>query len=223
MTSLRQGEPSPPGTSPGTLRITANPNNLEVLIPAAGASRRLGRPKLLCRIDGQALIQRAVRLAASIGPAAIHIVLGAVREPIEALVADLHPVRVHYNSDWSRGMAGSLITALKRVDPDCPAIVVLLPDQALLNESDLATLLAAWRQTPDRPAAAAYSGTFGAPAILPNKLFPEINALRGDRGARAVLTARISELVTVPMANAAFDLDTPADESRITGIGPTRS
>jgi len=29
--------------------------------------------------------------------------------------------------------------------------------------------------------------------------------------------------ITVPMANAAFDLDTPADESRITGIGPTRS
>lgn len=193
-------------------------SGLEILIPAAGDSTRLGYPKQLVEIDGRPLIRRAVALAASIKPTAIHVVLGACRERIEAELAGCEGASIHYNPDWSSGMAASLAAGLERVHPDCPAVLVLLPDQAAVTSSDLWRLAAAWEKAPERPAAAGYADTFGAPAILPRALFPRLRALTGDRGARAVLADCGEALITVPMPNAAFDLDTPADEHRLRGM-----
>jgi len=187
----------------------------DVLIPAAGGSTRLGHPKQLVQIEGRSLIRRAAALALSLDPARIHVVLGAHRERIEAELAGLHGLCIHHNPRWPEGMAGSLAVGLQQVRPDCPAVLVLLPDQARVTASDLQPLIAAWHDAPGQPVAAAYAGTFGVPAILPRTLFAGIMALTGDRGARAVLTAHRDELATVSMPNAAFDLDTPEDEHRL--------
>ncbi len=188
---------------------------LEILIPAAGGSSRLGHPKQLVEIDGQALIRQVVALAESVQSATIHVVLGAHRERIERALAGCQGIRIHHNPDWSSGMAGSLQTGLAQVRPECRAVLVLLPDQVYVSASDLQRLVSAWQTAPDRPAAAAYAGTFGVPAILPRSLFPQVMALSGDRGARAIFTACRDQLISVPIPGAAFDLDTPLDECRI--------
>lgn len=191
---------------------------LEILIPAAGASSRLGHPKQLVEVDGQTLIRRVVALAESVQPAAIHVVLGAQRERIERALAGCQSIRIHHNPDYFSGIAGSLQTGLAQVRPACCAVLVLLPDQVYVSASDLQRLVSAWQTAPDRPAAAAYAGTFGVPAILPRALFGQVMALSGDRGARAILGACRDQLITVPMPGAAFDLDTPLDECLMRGM-----
>ena len=63
------------------------------------------------------------------------------------------------------------------------------------------------------PAAACYAGHAGIPAVFPARLRARLLALRGDRGARAVLA--LGAYARVPMAAAADDLDTPADLARL--------
>jgi molybdenum cofactor cytidylyltransferase len=62
--------------------------------------------------------------------------------------------------------------------------------------------------------ASAYSGTQGPPALFGRRFFSELEELRGDRGARSVLSAHVDELVLVDFPEGAHDVDTAADLRR---------
>ena len=59
---------------------------LSILIPAAGASQRLGQPKQLLRYRNKTLIQHAVETAHSITPREIIVVTGANAEAVKDAV-----------------------------------------------------------------------------------------------------------------------------------------
>jgi len=189
----------------------SNLPNFDVLIPAAGASSRLGHPKQLVTLGGEPLLRRAVRIALTLGPDRVHVVLGAHRERIRPVLDGITGVQVHEHENWATGMSGSLIAGMEQLAGDCPAVLILLPDQFRITALDLARLRDAWRRQPGRPVAAAYDETFGVPAILPRALFDEVKRIRGDCGARSVLSAHHRRLIRVTMSNAAFDLDSPED------------
>jgi hypothetical protein len=89
--------------------------------------------------------------------------------------------------------------------------LLMLADQALLQADSLKGLISAWRQQPDRIAAARYAGSLGVPAIFPQRLFPDLLGLRGDRGAKQILRVRAQVVTGIVMPDAEFDLDTKTD------------
>jgi molybdenum cofactor cytidylyltransferase len=196
---------------------------LFALVPAAGGSRRLGAPKQLLTRDGETLIRRTLRLAAgACGPRTL-LVLGA--EYPRVLAAAGEAVRYFVvNERWREGLAGSLTLGLACLPDDCDGVLVLLADQPLVDEHDLARLTAAWRSRPEAIAASRYGGrvesgddgeVLGVPAIFPRRLFPELLALSGDRGARPVIERHRHAVVAVDCAHAAVDIDTPADAAAL--------
>ena len=70
------------------------------LVLAAGEGRRFGGPKALARLDGERLVDRAVRLAAAGGLDPIYVVSGAVELQVEG--ATVVP-----NPSWASGMGSS--------------------------------------------------------------------------------------------------------------------
>ena len=61
----------------------------------------------------------------------------------------------------------------------------------------------------------------GHPVVLARRIWPEVEKLRGDRGARAVLSAHPDWLLEVPVeGDPPDDVDTWEDYRRIVG-GPT--
>jgi CTP:molybdopterin cytidylyltransferase MocA len=182
---------------------------LHALVLAAGASRRYGSPKQLALIDGVPMLRRVIDTAVSVLPPdaegpRVTVVLGAHAPAIRAAI-DLRDVREVDCADWDSGMAHSLRCGLaalarhgneagaERQSPDRPspaAALVMLGDTPYITADDLRRLLDAWQATPDTPAAAEYDGTVGAPCILPRAVWPELEALTGDRGAGAWLRAR---------------------------------
>ncbi|WP_019630767.1 nucleotidyltransferase family protein [Actinomadura atramentaria] len=176
------------------------------LLLAAGAGRRLGRPKALVEIGGERLVDRGVRTLADGGCAPVLVVTGAA--PVEPDGA----TAVH-NPDWATGMGSSLRAGLAALPDECAAVVVALVDQPDVTAAAVRRLLAA-HAAGASVAVAAYGGEPRNPVLLAREHFAAVaESARGDRGARAFLRARPGLVTPVPCDDVAApdDLDTAAD------------
>jgi molybdenum cofactor cytidylyltransferase len=187
---------------------------LPAIILAAGASRRLGRPKQLLQLDGETLLARIIRVARDAGAAPVLVVLGAHAHEISASV-QLHEVTTVLNPDWQEGIASSLCVGLRALlscVPDAPGVLLLVCDQPRLTATHLRTLTDRFYQNSQSAAiASTYSGARGIPAIFPRALFPRLLALSGDKGARGILADPGCPIVEVPFPGGEIDVDSPAD------------
>jgi molybdenum cofactor cytidylyltransferase len=185
-------------------------DGLHAIVLAAGASSRFGSAKQLVRVAGRPLLHTAVARAADVAGAAVTVVLGA-------RAAELAPLLTHsaasvvINRSWREGIASSIRAGVARLPPSCTAVLLLLVDQAAVTGEDLKRLVGAWRRQPEHIVAARYGTTTGVPAIFPRSSFSDLQALRGDMGARALLQRNPDRVVRVPMPSAALDIDTPED------------
>lgn len=183
---------------------------LHAIVLAAGASSRFGSAKQLVRIGDRPLLSLIAGRAAEVVGHALMVVLGARAAELAPLLKH-SPGSVVVNRDWREGLASSIRAGVARLPPSCAAVMLVLADQACVTAEDLRRLAGAWRRQPLCVAAARYGATVGVPAIFPRHLFGELSELKGDTGARALLRRHADHLVKVPMASAAFDLDTPDD------------
>jgi molybdenum cofactor cytidylyltransferase len=181
-----------------------------VLVLAAGRSARFGSPKQLVRVGGVALLQRAVTHATELAGHAVTVVLGAHASELTPLLRHTSAT-VLINRHWEEGLASSLRLGVSHLPGSTEAVLVTLADQAAITAFDLRRLAGAWRRQPDSVIAASYDGHTGVPAVFPRHAFPLLLALRGDMGARSVLSQLADRVVRVPMSHAAIDIDTPED------------
>ncbi|MBP1773053.1 MAG: nucleotidyltransferase family protein [Holophagaceae bacterium] len=186
------------------------------LILAAGSGTRMGGPKAQLLLAGQTLLQRAIEVAQAAGCDPVLAVVrdgegGAARE--KAPGSPDAPVRLVPNPEAAEGMASSLRHGVAALPPEAEAVLLLTVDQPAVDAALLRDLLALAAREPRRPAACAYAGTLGIPAVLPRRLFPDLLALRGDRGAKAILLRE--QAAALPFPGGEADLDTPEDLARI--------
>lgn len=186
------------------------PHSLHTAVLAAGASRRFGSPKQLVRFQGQTLLQRVLASAAEISAGSVTLVLGAHAAEI---VAALPPGRasVLINREWEEGIASSVRAAVRAVPGACDALLILLGDQPLVSAAGLQRLVHARRRHPQQIVASRYSGITGVPAIFPRWCFGDLCGLRGDQGARALITRHSDRVVGLAHPEAAVDIDEPED------------
>ena len=177
------------------------------IILAAGASRRLGRPKQLVQAGGQSLLRRTVRAALETC-APVLVVVGHQGERMTEHLAGL-PVTLVPNPGWEEGMASSIRAGILALPPDAPGALFLVCDQVALGAGLLGDLLAARRLHPGAVVTCGYGGGRGIPSWFPAARFPDLRALRGDRGARALLDQE--GVVVVPFPEGTRDVDLPAD------------
>ena len=191
-------------------------NDLAILILAAGTSRRFDGCKQVAPLEGRSVIVRALRLADSVLPGQVHLVLGARAGMIRAHL-DAHrdalpeqPPRIIVNPDWRQGLGVSLARGVAALEDHYRGVLVLLADQVALSAADLTALIRAWRDGAPL-ACAEHEAGIGVPAIFDRRYFPALKALTGDRGAKGLLKQQGGDLVRVAMPAAAVDIDTRAE------------
>jgi molybdenum cofactor cytidylyltransferase len=163
------------------------------IVLAAGSSTRLGRPKQDVVLDGETLLQRAERVA-------------------RAVADEVIVVNEQLNPDAAEGIASSIRTGVRLAGDDA-RILITLCDQPLITAEHLRALIEI-----DAPIVATrYAGTAGAPAVFAPSLVPELLALRGDRGARAVIEAHRDVVRVIPFEDAAVDIDREDDVRDLLG------
>ena len=183
--------------------------NLSILIPAAGASQRLGQAKQLVKYRNRALIQNTVHTALSTDPLEIIVVTGANATGVKNAIKD-DEVRWIHNPDWSSGLGGSIALGATGVSLESTGLMILLCDQWRIEPQDLQHLVAKWRSSPGSIVVSEAGGLYTPPVIFPVACFKELKQLKGQQGARTVLNTHPELLLPVTLENAAYDLDTPA-------------
>lgn len=195
-------------------------DELLIAILAAGASRRLGQPKQLVNVDGETLLRRQCRIAIDSRVAPVAVICGCQAELCIAEIADL-PVAIRRNEQWPEGIASSIREATgAAIEIHAAALFILHGDQYRVTAEDLRALHATWTVSgPSAVCRSRYADYTGPPVILPSALFGELMKLRGDDGARSVLSALDANpplsLIDVAMPNAIYDLDLPGQLSAI--------
>jgi CTP:molybdopterin cytidylyltransferase MocA len=179
-------------------------------ILAAGASRRLGRPKQLVTVGGQTLLRRAALEACASACARVAVVLGAEADLIFPTLLGLPVTRVD-NEGWHEGMASSIRRAVSWAEhTGSEGLILCVCDQLKLEAAHLDRLIAAYRGNPTSMVGSAYAGVCGVPALFARDRFAALHRLQGDRGATGLLRDD-PQTVAVPWEAGVLDLDSESD------------
>ncbi|MCH1867693.1 NTP transferase domain-containing protein [Nocardioides sp. CFH 31398] len=176
------------------------------LLLAAGAGRRMGRPKAL--VDDW--LERSVGVLRDGGCTPLTVVLGAAADQARARVPD--GVAVVVAEDWASGMGASLAAGLAALAPtDAVAALVHLVDLPDVGP-DVVTRVLAEPHGPDTLRRASYDGEAGHPVLLGRDHWDGVRAAAsGDRGARDYLRVRDVEQVECGDLAGGLDVDTRVD------------
>lgn len=189
-----------------------------VVVLAAGGSVRLGRPKQLLTRDGETLVHRMVRLAASTSPSQLLVIVGANRDAIAASVADLDCTCIA-NKDWQQGLSTSLRMAGIHLSAQADPVLVLACDQPALEGHHLQALLEGARSAESGCAATLHGDAPGVPAVVPSAWFDQTHAA-GDRGFGSRLRQLPAEAVFGLVASELLlDVDDLQDLGRARELG----
>jgi CTP:molybdopterin cytidylyltransferase MocA len=196
------------------------------VILAAGASRRMGRPKQLLPFAEKPLLQHVIDAAAASALDEVIVVLGANAVEIrDALVLPASgKVRIVVNAAHAKGLAESVRCGLAAVAARASDVAILLGDQPRMSASLIDQVLMA-HVAAGKPATRPVFGagdarTPGHPVVLSRALWPALRDLRGDEGARALLAERPEQVSEVRIiAPAPADIDTPEDYARALTAG----
>jgi len=188
-----------------------------LIILAAGAATRMGRPKQLLSYQGRSLILHAVEVALASMSQPIIVVLGAYVEQIKPELM-LKAVQVVENSQWQEGMSSSIragISMLLKTNSKLDAVIISLADQPLVSPQIFNQLIQSYQETQKVIIASKYNETTGVPALFSKALFPELMQLEGDKGAKALIQKYIDRGLSLLIPEAAIDIDTPDDYKQL--------
>ncbi len=191
---------------------------ISAAILAAGTSSRLGRAKQFLELDGETLIHRVARLLLETPIERVIVVVNTSHVlSMKTELRDLN-VEIVANAQSREGMASSVRTAVKVAEKSVwdvagvaekDALLLTPCDLPLLSASHLRALIEQYQREGAPIVASRYNETLGAPLIIARELWPELLQLRGDVGARRVITKHKASWVEWPQG--AIDVDTRAD------------
>lgn len=174
------------------------------LVLAAGSGSRLGQAKAPLLVDGERLVDRAVRILREGGCADVFVVLGAWRGAVP-------DATIVVNEAWETGMGSSLKSGLQALlhQPEITHAVVTLVDLPDITAASVRAIVT----QPGELVVGTYGVRHGHPMKLGRGHWAAISdGLTGDVGARTYLQGR-ADVVHVPLDawGADQDIDTPAD------------
>lgn len=191
---------------------------IAAVVPAAGRSTRMGRPKLLIEFRGEPLIRRVVSALLDGGADRVVVVPPAVGTEAAAIAdeASAAGAEVVIPEVQPAEMRDSVELGLAVLDADPrPTCILLTPaDVPGIAAGLVGRLLEVSASQPDRIIVPTRDGRRGHPIVLPWEIAVRVRDLPDDAGVDRLVADHADRIVEVPVAAAISDLDTPADLDR---------
>jgi molybdenum cofactor cytidylyltransferase len=186
----------------------------ELILLAAGQSKRFGGIKQLTDIHGRPMIchclsqyRQGEKWLAGITNG--FVVLGSNAELISQALPD--NINKYVVNSWVNGMGHSLAQSIQNIDDHTSHVLIGLGDQVAITQYMISQLLDEAEKHPSHIVAAQYGGGLGAPVIFPKQYFFELSQLKGDKGAKSLLRQYPKFIISLAMPKASFDIDTIED------------
>lgn len=188
--------------------------NIAILIPAAGASRRIGTPKQLLKWGNSTLLGHAIETAEQLNPSEIIVVLGAYYDKIKGEI-DHNPIKILKHENWENGLGSSIAFGVKHILTNAnqfDAVLIYLPDQPLIVSKYLIEMANKFKFEDHKIIATSYGNEkFGVPAIFDKTYFEELEALKDDEGAKKLIEKYSESATSLDISPLIADIDTEED------------
>ena len=201
-----------PGTDQDELRVSMNKGHVGLLL-AAGLSRRFGSDKRQAGLPGGVSIlrQSVQRYAAVLDDV---LVVLRPQDDSEQLLDEISGLRVTRAPGGGAGMGDSLAAGMAALG-DASAVLIGLADKPLLLEDSISMVSKALLT--HSLVAPCYQGKQGHPVGFTQPWFPQLAALRGESGARALLNEyrSLCYFIDVKDPGVIIDIDTPVQLAQL--------
>jgi molybdenum cofactor cytidylyltransferase len=189
---------------------------LSGIILAAGASTRLGRPKQLLPLGDRCVLQHVVDAAVASCLDEIIVVLGHCAEEIRKTLhlPARRMARIVVASDYAQGQSASLRAGLQAASPRARAAAILLGDQPQVTSQLIDRVAREYLESKSAIARPVYCQPEGGrvpghPVLLARHIWPEVEKLEGDHGARKLISTHSQWLLEIPIeGEPPVDIDT---------------
>jgi molybdenum cofactor cytidylyltransferase len=192
------------------------PRKMCAIVPAAGASRRMGAAKQLLPWGNTTILGHIVdQLLLS---EAVDEVRAVVAPDAGAIVAELEkrPVRIVVNPRPEGDMISSIRCALRELPAECEALMVALGDQPGITSELIQTLARAFRASGKGILVPLHQSKRGHPIVFSIRYRDEILGNYDAEGLRGLLRAHDDDVLAMEVADASVlhDIDSPQDYRR---------
>ncbi len=167
-------------------RVDRKSPEINAVILAAGASERMGKPKMLLPFGDKTIIEKVVSSANRSSLNHIIVVLGAEADPISR-VLEHYPVKTVFNPHPENGMLSSIQCGLKSLPEETGAVMILLGDQPMIGNSVIDKVLCAFKKSGKNIIVAGYGRMRGHPILIGKKYINEILDLSLDKSLKDLL------------------------------------
>jgi molybdenum cofactor cytidylyltransferase len=176
----------------------------------------MGEPKQLLPLNGRPLLEHTLANLRNVKLNEIVVVLGCDADAVWKRV-DLHGIKVVENKNYEKGMGNSLGIGVSALAEATDGALIVLADQPFVRPETYEWLIDQYRQSDAEIVIPTYRGFRGNPVLLDRSVFPEVMALSGDVGCRAIFGDHSSGIakVAVDDIGIVLDIDTKDDFARL--------
>lgn len=184
-----------------------------IIILAAGASTRLGRPKQTLDFQQKSLVKHAINSAlnSQLGP--VIVVIGANEKEV-LLAIENEPVVIAINSNWKDGMSSSIQAGLIKLlqeNNNIDDVILMVCDQPHVSETILKNLVDTKRSANKPIVACSYRDAVGVPALFDHCFFSALLSLTGEEGGKKILLNNSADTAVILFPGGSVDIDTMED------------
>lgn len=194
---------------------TLRRENIAIVILAAGGSKRMGSPKQFLTYKGHSLLRHVAEIASKSDATMTYVVAGAGVSRIQTELVNL-PIQFVENPHWHEGLSSSIRAGISALPDNISAALLMLCDQPKVTSNLLNTIIMSYLLSGKLIVACEYSEILGVPALFDHSLFPALLKLKGDQGAKGIITRYADTAVPIPFPEGAIDIDTPFDYETLT-------
>ena len=188
---------------------------ISAILPAAGESRRMGRPKMLLPWGNTTVLGQVISVYQQAGVEDILVITGGMREQVTE-IARQHGARSLYNERYAGAeMLSSVQCGLRSLlrEEEVQAALIGLGDQPQLQPETIRQICQVFRKQRAGLIRPSFQMRRGHPWLVERSLWPALLDLTDSQSPRDFLNQHAGQIlyVNVETPSILADLDTPQD------------